>query len=539
MYPQTMMKKNIIRFGHSKHLMILVFSAILTIGCTRTDKSVGNRNVSRPTDSLYTKQTAMTIYGYQPERALQIIDSAVILGNMGQVQAEQCRARIYSMTLMHAQADSLLGGPDGIRLDSAQAIAQRLLSNDSINADLKRLRDVLEVLAYTNRMKKDTLGWLDWSRELVGVCRKMGPDAETDALRTEAEIGAALHAVGQFEQGMAKIDSVIEKLNGETKFRFSDLDALIIVSKRKIAMLGSHERFAETIPLARRIIERLDDYEAHPEAYHDSSHREPCNDQKRADYIRFYRSQAQNYITAAYASLGEENNMINAFTQIENSVREATAREHIARYNELQQQMKAERQQTIANRACLIAVGIGILALLSFAFAVVVIFKNSAINRKNRVLAQQIAEGVKYKKMYWEEKRMQAPSAAPDPDTVTDEQLFQYINEVIVRERLFLDPKFERQTIMDRFQLKKERVGAVFSKGSNYSKMTSYIQQLRLEYAAKLLVEQLDKSIVQIATDSGFSSSAYFCNCFRQHFGLSPTDFRKDVLTQKRDNITR
>ncbi len=106
-----------------------------------------------------------------------------------------------------------------------------------------------------------------------------------------------------------------------------------------------------------------------------------------------------------------------------------------------------------------------------------------------------------------------------------------------MRERLFLDPKFERQTIMDRFQLTKERVGAIFSKGSDCSKLTSYIQQLRLEYAAKILVEQPDLNIVQIASDSGFSSSAYFSNCFRQHFGMSPTDYRSNAMSQSDKNI--
>ena len=36
-----------------------------------------------------------------------------------------------------------------------------------------------------------------------------------------------------------------------------------------------------------------------------------------------------------------------------------------------------------------------------------------------------------------------------DKDSLTDEQLFQHIHDVIVRERLFLDPSFGRQTIID------------------------------------------------------------------------------------------
>lgn len=507
---------------------ILTLVAVLMAGCSGTGKGTDNGRATQTGDTIYTAQAAMSIYGYQPERALQIVDSAVIVGNLSEVRADICRARIYGMTQMYDQLDSLLGGPKDIHLDSAQALGERLLMHDSVKADLLMRQDVLETLVYTERMQQDTIGWMQRLRELANVCHQQG--AETDALRTEAEIGAALISMGQQDLGMAKLDSVIDVLSNRQQFKYNELDTLIIALKRKIVQIGSKDRYAETVPLARRIIERLYDYEAHPDAYHDGSHREPKNDQKRADYIRFYRGQAQNFIVAAYSSLGESGNMLESFRQIEASVRDVTAREHIARYNALQQQMEAERQQANANRANLLAIIVGILALLFLAFAVVVIFINRTISRKNRLMAQQITETVNYKRKYWDEKRAQTPTPTVDLATVSDEQLFKYINEVIVRDRLFLDPKFGRQTIIDRFQLSKERVGAIFSKGSEHNNLTSYVQLLRLECAAHQLMEQPDKNFAQIAADCGFSSSTYFSNRFRQHFGMSPTDFRKEAL---------
>ena len=296
--------------------------------------------------------------------------------------------------------DSLLGGPTDIRLDSAQVIAMRLLTNESIKTNLERLRDVYEILAYTERIQKDTLGWLHRSRQLVDVCRQIGPGAETDALRTEAEIGAALYAMGHEEEGMAKVDSVLAMLSD--KGRFNELDAFIVASRRKITMLGSRDRYAETLPLARRIIERLDDYESNPERYHDNSHREPKNDQKRADYIRFYRNQAQNFIAAAYASLGDHGNMLTAFRQIEDVVREATAREHIARYNALQQQREIERQRDAAHRAEASRRVIVSISILIFLFAIYVLWQWRKTNKQNKILAQQIRDAVEYKEKYRE-----------------------------------------------------------------------------------------------------------------------------------------
>ena len=196
----------------------------------------------------------------------------------------------------------------------------------------------------------------------------------------------------------------------------------------------------------------------------------------------------------------------------------------------LQQQAENTRQQAILI--------IELLALFAvIALAVIVIVKNRAIHRKNQLLAAQITEAVNYKQMYWDEKRAQKqaqkqaqtpkPAAVSDDlKELSDEQLFLHINEVVMKERLFLDPNFGRQAIIDRFQLSKDRVGAVFSKGSEHVRLNTFILQLRLEYAAHLLINEPERTIVQIAADSGFGSSPYFSDRFRQHYGMTPSDFR-------------
>ena len=149
--------------------LIIMLAVSVSTGCT-SGGSKKNVVSCLLADTIHTQQVAMSIYDYQPVQALQIIDSAVIVGNMGEVQAEQCKARIYSFTLMHDQIDSMLDGTKDVRLDSAQAIGERLLNNDSIKADLKRLRDVMEILAYTERMQNDTLGM---DRTVAPACQSM------------------------------------------------------------------------------------------------------------------------------------------------------------------------------------------------------------------------------------------------------------------------------------------------------------------------------------------------------------------------------
>ena len=510
------------------HLIIFIaIAAILMVDCTGKGKDTAGSREPQASDTLYTWRAAMKVYGYQPERALQIIDSAVIVGNMSEVWADANRARVYSMTQMNEQVDSLLGGSKGAGLKKGKAIGEQLLKHDSLKTNLKLKQEVLDILVYTARQQQDTVKWLQRSRELVDVYHQMGPEKETDALRTEAEIGASLYFAGQQQQGLAKLDSVINLLNEKPSFKFNELDALILASKRKIFVLIAQGKNVETLPLARRIIERINDYEAHPDNYNDNSLRVLKDSTSRAGYINFYRTQAQGYITAAYASLGELNNMSEAYKQIENSFTEATAREHIARYNALQHKMEAERQKAITDRANMAVVAFGIFALIVIVFAVVVFRKNRIIGRKNSALAREIAEAIKYRDMAYSHQTDESPAPREvDLSDMNNEELFQYIREAVMRDELFLDPTLNRQKLTERFSLPKERIGAAFAQGSPFKSVTEFINDCRLPYAAKLMTERPDLSIAEVAEASGFSRAATFIDNFKKRFALTPNQYR-------------
>ena len=54
---------------------------------------------------------------------------------------------------------------------------------------------------------------------------------------------------------------------------------------------------------------------------------------------------------------------------------------------------------------------------------------------------------------------------------------------------------------------------------------SAFITDVRLRAAKKLLEEQPDIRIADLAYSSGFNDSKYFSTCFRKKFGISPTDF--------------
>ena len=481
---------------------------MMMVGCTGNG---GTQQVQHPQDTVYTQQAAMGVYDYDPVRALRIVDSAVIVGNMSEVWADGLRARIYSWTLMGQTVDSLLHGPEGVRFDSARVIGERLLTHDSLKANIGMHQDVLEVLVYVARQQQDTARWLRRSQELVEVCHHQGDDAEPEALRTEAEMGAVLCMMGQRQQGMARLDSVIAILDSREHRQFNWLDASVIAMKRKISALNDGEKYIETIPLASRIIDRLNDYERHPQDYHDGTYREPADSTERADYINFYRTQMQSRLTAAYATLGEQGSMKDIYEQIEQSVRDVMAREHIARYHALEQQMLRQEAESRSHMMTFVAIASVSGLLVILLFAAYLFFQKRRIQQKNRVLTKLIEERNR-----------------PLSDTSDNKQLFTALDSSIRSERLYANPTFQRQDACDHFNLRREVLNQLLTDYADGQSFPAYINSIRLSEACRLLREQPAKTVNAIAEEVGLTPRN-LRRLFVDQYGMTPSEYRNGL----------
>ena len=69
--------------------------------------------------------------------------------------------------------------------------------------------------------------------------------------------------------------------------------------------------------------------------------------------------------------------------------------------------------------------------------------------------------------------------------------------------------------------------------------VAGFTRRLRLEMTANRLLSNQHDDITMIAMEYGFSSSQNFAKAFRQHFGMSPSEYRKSKngnLNSKREN---
>ena len=264
-------------------VLILVFAS-----CGRNNSA---RHIPNLGDTPYQVDSVLVAYGYHPNRALVMLDSALLLGNINEYRAKFIRAKIYSKSLLKQ------------RQDSAILICEQLLQHDSVIHAPQERENILDLLMITSRTKVDFEGYVKWATQKAEVCRLQGE--ETEQWRTEAEIGMVMAHLGQPEEGMERIDEAIRQLDEPGSI--DRMDAFIIAIKRKITVLNDQGRYAEVIPLAQRILDRLEHYEQHASAYAEDSYRLSWSDSPadRDRYIDFSRAQANGFLAGAYAMTGD------------------------------------------------------------------------------------------------------------------------------------------------------------------------------------------------------------------------------------------
>ena len=268
----------------------IIIAVLMTFCACSNDRPV--RQLEHLGNTPYQQDTILVTYATQPERALALLDSALLLGNISDYRGQVIRATIYSKSLMEQ------------RLDSAILICQSLLSHDSVRNAPTEQENILDMLIVTSRLRHDDEAYLQWATQKVTICQQQGE--ETERWRTEADIGLLMTFLGQVDEGFMKLDEAISRLDGPGSI--DRMDAFIIAVKRKINALNDLGCYADVIPLAQRTLDRLDHYEQHTSDYKEDSYRLSWSDNPadRDRYLDFSRAQAWGFMAQAYALLSEK-----------------------------------------------------------------------------------------------------------------------------------------------------------------------------------------------------------------------------------------
>lgn len=598
----------------------IVIAMFVVAGCQTNGRP--NHQASGA-DTIYTEAAAMSIHRTEPERALVMIDSALIVGNITWQRAEYLKA-VTQYGGLHNLPLSRQTCLDMIKRDEELRKSDKDARTDSVT--LERTYLLLTSIEYTAANHPAIIRYATEASRLAHAL-----DMPDEVGKMEAFIARAMAQTGRTDEGIERLRKTLADLRELNTF--GGVVSYHDASKKLLHILIDHGRFSEMEQVCHDVLDRLDELEAHPDRFGDMV--EGFNP---AEYIDFARGQMLAFLTTAYARqvtehkddptlrakylrqaldtekqvfttswsrgidcdkmlsaayhhLGQFDRFEQAMQRFENTYpdtinpnylicleqrseackmqgrlaeslsyreRASVVRDSLDHRNQRDQlaelatvyhlqEERLARQQAESDarifRLLTAAIACGLVAAI--AFAIYFFYKRREIIKKNRVLAREIAEAIKYKEK-WE-------SLTPSPENIgdstgpedlgktesipsqgtaegSDAQLFQLLRDTILRDQLYLDPRLDRQALVDRFGVSKERIGAAFAKGSPYKSLIDFLMDCRLPHAAKLLSSRPDLSIADVARESGFPSADTFGRNFKQKYALTPSQFRDQQI---------
>ena len=563
--------------------LVFIYAALLTLVGCGDGKPV--RQLPHLGDTPYQQDTILVTYATNPERALTLLDSALLLGNISEYRAQCIRARIYSKSLVEQ------------RQDSAILICKELLGHDSVRNDPAEQENILDLLIATSRAKPDYEQYIHWATQKAELCQQQGQ--ETERWRSEADIGLVMTHLGQVDEGLAKLDEAISHLDAPGSI--DRMDAFIVACKRKINALNELHRYDEIITLGQRILDRLNHYEQHAKDYAEDSYRLSWSDHPndRDRYLDFSRAQANGFMAEANAMINEK----------------AKAKEHLARFDQSDYGKTFRARRMIAPTQ--MALGMYDEALATYAeiarrmaadtlnddYAVILRSRAIAAHTKNhyveaydyqtryadlsKVLSDSLMKGkaheyaaryhayeqqleiqekeaeaershiisiavaalavlaIAFAIYFFRQKRivseknhalvrminsMQPKSIDSRTVNNADSELFKHIDTAIRSERLYANIGLQRQDICDRFNISRHTLNDLLSDYTGGLSFPQYVNIIRLEEALRLLRDEPDKIISAIASEVGFSS-ANLREQFKRKYGMTPAEYRQNMNT--------
>jgi AraC-like DNA-binding protein len=100
------------------------------------------------------------------------------------------------------------------------------------------------------------------------------------------------------------------------------------------------------------------------------------------------------------------------------------------------------------------------------------------------------------------------------------------LNKLMASERHYLESDLSLQSLAEHLKMSPHHLSQVLNEKLKMN-FYDYINHQRVNHAKHLLVQEPQKSITDIAFESGYNSKNSFNNAFKRHAGMTPSEYRR------------
>lgn len=138
---------------------------------------------------------------------------------------------------------------------------------------------------------------------------------------------------------------------------------------------------------------------------------------------------------------------------------------------------------------------------------------------------------IKSRKQEEERKKEKYKTSALLPETV--EEVLPKLTRLMEEEKVFLDPDLNLQKLSQQLHVHYNHLSQIINKHMGKS-FNDYINSYRIEEARKKLDDPVEseKTILEIAYDTGFYSKSVFNTAFKKFTGMTPSQYKKKVSSK-------
>src|SRR5574344_1627028 len=121
----------------------------------------------------------------------------------------------------------------------------------------------------------------------------------------------------------------------------------------------------------------------------------------------------------------------------------------------------------------------------------------------------------------------------PEAELSSDERIYKNLCRIVNDKELFKDPNMNREQLASELGTNYTYINSAINNCEGGISVTEFINRYRINYAAKLMEDNSNLSINTIGDLAGFNSRSSYYRHFKNKFGMSPSEYKKVIISQK------